>query len=95
MLLDIAMPDMDGMQALATLWQSHPGILVIMVTASGNPATMAQATTKAAAGTILRETSPGRITRTIRTTYAGQWVAGQRRLRAAFLASPESKPKLE
>ncbi|MGD8554135.1 MAG: response regulator transcription factor [Anaerolineales bacterium] len=94
-LLDIAMPDMDGMQALTALKRAHPRIVVIMVTASGNPAYMAQAITKGAAGYILKETSPSGIPHVIRSAYAGQSIVDPRLLRAALLASPEPKPKLQ
>jgi DNA-binding NarL/FixJ family response regulator len=93
-LLDIAMPDMDGMQALAALKRAHPQVIVIMVTASGNPAYMAQAIAKGAAGYILKETSPGGIPHAIRSAYAGQSIVDPRLLRAALLDSPEAKPKL-
>ena len=92
-LLDIAMPDMDGMQALAALRRAHPRSTVIMVTASGNPAYMAQAIAKGAAGYILKETSPSGIPHVIRAAYAGQSIVDPRLLRAALLAGPEPKPK--
>ncbi|MGD2252441.1 MAG: response regulator transcription factor [Anaerolineales bacterium] len=94
-LLDIAMPDMDGMQALAALKRAHPKAAVIMVTASGNPAYMAQAIAKGATGYILKETSPSGIPHVIRTAHAGQSIVDPRLLRAALLARPEPKPKLQ
>ena len=61
-LLDIVMPDMDGLEALAGIKEVQPETIVIMVTAANSLDSMAQAVALGAAGASpLFISSPGAV----------------------------------
>ncbi|HID52653.1 MAG TPA: response regulator transcription factor [Anaerolineae bacterium] len=52
LLLDIRMPDMDGLQALAAIKAAHPQVSVIMLTTYANPEYLARAVSLARPATF-------------------------------------------
>jgi len=56
-LLDVRMPDMDGLSALREIKRDHPQVPVLMLTAYENPAWLLQAIAFGAAGYLLKSTS--------------------------------------
>ena len=70
-LLDIRMPDLDGLQALAMIKAANPTISVIMLTTYANPQYLARAVTLGAAGYLSKEVEPHRIPRAVKAAAAG------------------------
>ncbi len=71
-LLDIRMPDGDGLQALEAIKSTFPDVRVIMLTTYANPGYLARAVTAGAAGYLTKEADPGQITRAIRAAVSGE-----------------------
>jgi len=70
-LLDIRMPDGDGLQALAEIKKQNPQIIVLMLTTYTNPGYLARAIAAGAAGYLSKEIDPERIPRAIRAAVQG------------------------
>jgi len=83
-LLDIRMPDGDGLWALETIKARHPEVCVIMLTTYANPGYLARAVTAGAAGYLTKETDPDRIIAAIRAAVAGDELLDRNLLRAAL-----------
>lgn len=64
-LLDINMPKISGIEALATLKATDPAVAVVMLTANSDAATVKQCILAGAAGYILKSHSPDVIRATI------------------------------
>jgi Response regulator containing a CheY-like receiver domain and an HTH DNA-binding domain len=71
-LLDIRMPDGDGLQALETIKATYPDVRVIMLTTYANPGYLARAVTAGAAGYLTKEADPEQIVRAIRAAVSGE-----------------------
>jgi NarL family two-component system response regulator LiaR len=71
-LLDIRMPDMDGIQALAAIKTSRPQTGVIMLTSYANPDYVARALSLGAAGYLTKEYGPKRLANAVRAVAAGE-----------------------
>ncbi len=71
-LLDIRMPDGDGLQALEAIKSTYPDVRVIMLTTYANPGYLARAVTAGAAGYLTKEADPAQITRAIRAAVSGE-----------------------
>lgn len=70
-LMDIRMPDMDGLAATRQIKQEHPEVSVIMVTMYDNPDYLFQAVSAGAAGYVLKDVSRFELLQTIRTVMSG------------------------
>lgn len=66
MLLDLVMPDMDGMAVLAALRGTHPDLPVIVLTAKGGIDSAVEAMRAGASDFLVKPASPERITVSIR-----------------------------
>ena len=66
MLLDLLMPDMDGLEVLAKLRGSHPDLPVIVLTAKGGIDSAVEAMRAGANDFLVKPASPERITVSIR-----------------------------
>ncbi|MBV9991691.1 MAG: sigma-54-dependent Fis family transcriptional regulator [Alphaproteobacteria bacterium] len=66
MLLDLLMPDMDGLEVLAKLRVSHPDLPVIVLTAKGGIDSAVEAMRAGANDFLVKPASPERITVSIR-----------------------------
>jgi DNA-binding NtrC family response regulator len=66
MLLDLLMPDMDGLEVLAKLRASHPDLPVIVLTAKGGIDSAVEAMRAGANDFLVKPASPERITVSIR-----------------------------
>ena len=60
-LLDINMPKMDGLQALAVIRKAQPKIKVIMVSAEATMGKVSEAVEKGAAGFIVKPFNPAKV----------------------------------
>ncbi len=70
-LLDIRMPDEDGLHALTRIKERAPETRVIILTTYTNPGYLAQAIIAGATGYLTKETSPNQIVGAIRAAVAG------------------------
>lgn len=70
-LLDVRMPDMDGLTTLARLKSAHPALSIIMVTLYDDPDYLYRAVSNGAAGYILKDASRAEFVNAVRTIAAG------------------------
>jgi two-component system, NarL family, response regulator LiaR len=70
-LLDLAMPRLDGVGALARLRERAPSARVLVLTSFGEDDRLFAALRGGAAGFLLKDTEPAELVRAIRTAHAG------------------------
>lgn len=70
-LMDIHMPDLDGLAATRQLKQHYPSAEVLMLTASNDQATLRQALSTGASGYILKDIEPQSLIEAIKTVAEG------------------------
>ncbi len=80
-LLDVRMPDGDGLSCLARLKLDFPGLPVVMFSAFDNPTYMARAVALGAAGYVLKSASRDRIINAIRAAAGGDTIWSKEELR--------------
>jgi DNA-binding NarL/FixJ family response regulator len=71
-LLDIRMPDGDGLATLAKLRKSHPNLAVLMLTTYDNPTYVARAVALGASGYVLKGSKRDKLLETIRQAARGE-----------------------
>ena len=71
-LLDIRMPDMDGLQALAAIKAASPETSVIILTSYSTPEYITRAISLGAAGYLMKDTTSEGIINAIRTVASGE-----------------------
>lgn len=76
-LLDIIMPDMDGLHALSALRAALPQTSVIMSTAYARPDFLARAIALGAAGYITKDDEPSSIPRSIHAVVDGEAIVNR------------------
>ena len=72
LLLDLRMPDLDGLSALQALQQSNKRTRVIVLTASDDKNEFVQAMKLGCSGIVLKQTAPDLIVKSIRKVHAGE-----------------------
>jgi DNA-binding NarL/FixJ family response regulator len=72
MLLDLRMPNVDGLTALQTLQHSSHRVRVIVLTASEDKNEFVQAMKLGCSGIVLKQTAPDLIVKSIRKVQAGE-----------------------
>lgn len=70
-LMDVRMPDMDGLQATHLVKQKHPDVSVIMVTMYDDPDYLMEAISAGASGYLLKDVSRFDLLQTVRTVAQG------------------------
>ncbi|MFD9890159.1 response regulator transcription factor [Amycolatopsis sp. NPDC059027] len=70
-LLDIRMPDVDGLTLLRQLRETIPRTAVAMLTTFGSDSYVVKALRSGAAGFILKDTRPDQLAQLVRTLAAG------------------------
>ncbi len=70
-LMDVRMPDLDGLEACRMLHRAQPDLPVIIVTTYENPAYMAKAVSAGAAGYILKGTSRDELLQAVHAVTEG------------------------
>jgi two-component system, NarL family, response regulator LiaR len=73
-LLDIRMPDMDGLEAAATIGGKYPDVGVIMLTAYDDRQLVVDAVRAGARGYVLKARDAEHLTQTVRLVAAGNLV---------------------
>lgn len=71
-LLDLRMPNLDGLSALQILQQSNKRTKVIVLTASEDKNEFVQAMKLGCSGIVLKQTAPELIVKSIRKVYGGE-----------------------
>jgi len=72
LLLDLRMPNLDGLSALQTLQQTNKRTRIIVLTASEDKNEFVQAMKLGCSGIVLKQTAPDLIVKSIRKVYAGE-----------------------
>lgn len=72
LLLDLRMPNLDGLSALQALQQSNKSTKVIVLTASEDKNEFVQAMKLGCSGIVLKQTAPDLIVKSIRKVNAGE-----------------------
>jgi DNA-binding NarL/FixJ family response regulator len=72
LLLDLRMPNLDGLSALQALQQSNRHTRVIVLTASDDKNEFVQAMKLGCSGIVLKQTAPDLIVKSIRKVHAGE-----------------------
>src|SRR5216683_4889509 len=92
-ILDLRMPNLDGLSALQALQQTNKRSKVIVLTASEDKNEFVQAMKLGCSGIVLKQTAPELIVKSIRKVYAGEiWLDSHAIavLLRQFSTSPES-----
>ena len=72
LLLDLRMPNLDGLSALQALQQANKHTRVIVLTASDDKNEFVQAMKLGCSGIVLKQTAPDLIVKSIRKVHAGE-----------------------
>ncbi|MHB8868647.1 MAG: response regulator transcription factor [Thermoleophilia bacterium] len=70
-IMDITMPDMDGVEATTVISQQYPGVKVLVLSAHEDRDSLFAAIDAGAKGYILKDTEPEELARAIRVVAAG------------------------
>ena len=71
-LMDVRMPEMDGITATRQIKREQPGISVLMVTMHENPDYLLEALDAGGAGYVLKDTPADRLINAVRRTLDGE-----------------------
>jgi DNA-binding NarL/FixJ family response regulator len=91
-LMDLSMPDMDGIQATREVMAARPSTRVIMLTSFAEHSRIQAALEAGAVGYLLKDADPADITRALRDAAAGGVPLSPR---AAAALLPANRPKPE
>lgn len=86
LLLDIRMPGMDGLEALASIKAARPRTSVLVLTSFGNPEYLARAVTLGAAGFLSKSVEAEKISQAIKAVAEGETVVERELLQSALRA---------
>ena len=85
-LLDLVMPELDGLVALPRILEASPSSRVVVLTSFGDEERVARAVRAGAAGYLLKDARPDEIVAAIRSAQSGE-----ARLAPAAAASPTAR----
>ena len=71
-LMDLNMPEMDGIQAMITIRRSHPEARLIVLSSSDSTKDMQDSSRAGASAYILKDTKRDKLLSMIRDVFAGQ-----------------------
>lgn len=71
-LMDVRMPEMDGLEATKVIKEAQPGVSILMVTTHRNPDYLLEAVRSGAAGYILKESSAQELLDAVRRVLGGE-----------------------
>ncbi len=87
-LLDVRMPEMDGLQALAAIKAELPEISVVMLTVYASTEYLSRAIAAGAAGYLLKDAEPEEIVRVVRAAAEGDMVIDATLLQSVLEHTP-------
>lgn len=96
-LLDIRMPEVDGLTALGRIKMSHPDVPVVVLSTYDNPTYVARAVALGASGFLLKDTKGEDLLAAIRKVAAGEdaWTRDELRRVTGALATPRMSADVE
>ena len=96
-LLDIRMPDGDGLNALGRIKLDRPDMPILILSTYDNPTYVARAVALGASGYLLKGTSRDKLLEAIRTAAAGEtaWTREELRRVTGALATPRLAADVE
>jgi DNA-binding NarL/FixJ family response regulator len=96
-ILDVRMPDVDGLNVLGRLKLDHPQMPVLMLSTYDNPTYVARAVALGAAGYLLKGADGDAIVEAIRKAATGQnvWTREELRRVTGALATPRMSSEVE
>lgn len=77
-LMDLRMPDVDGVAATARITQQHPDVHVLVLTTYDTDADIVRATEAGATGYLLKDTTRDNLLEAVRSAAAGESVLAPR-----------------
>jgi DNA-binding NarL/FixJ family response regulator len=96
-LLDIRMPDMDGLSALSRMRMDNPQLKILILSTYDNPTYVARAVALGANGYLLKSAGRDELITAIRKTAAGEdaWTRDELRRVTGALATPRMAAEVE
>lgn len=96
-LLDIRMPEGDGLTALQQLKQDHPAIPVLMLSTYDNPTYVSRAVNYGASGYVLKGSGRDKLIQSIRAVAEGEatWTREEMRRMTGAMAAPRAAGDME
>jgi two-component system, NarL family, response regulator LiaR len=76
-LMDVRMPEMDGLEATRKIKEAQPEVMVLMVTTHQDPDYLLEAVRSGAAGYILKEATQPELLSAVRRTLSGESALNQ------------------
>jgi DNA-binding NarL/FixJ family response regulator len=81
-LMDLVMPQVDGIEATRQILATQPGTRIIVLTVSADRDKVFEATDAGAVGYLVKGADPGELVRGIRATMSGETSFGSEATRA-------------
>ena len=75
-IMDITMPNMDGLEALKTIKAKDPNAVIVMCSAMGQEAMVIDALKSGAKDFIVKPFKPDRLLKTVSTLIGWYWIKG-------------------
>jgi len=96
-LLDVRMPDIDGLNVLGRIKLDHPDLPVLMLSTYDNPTYVARAVALGAAGYVLKDSHRNKLLESIRGAASGEsvWTREELRRVTGALATPRLAAEVE
>lgn len=96
-LLDVRMPDMDGLTTLSRLRMEHPQLRILMLSSHDNPTYVARAVALGANGYLLKSATRDELLASLRRAATGEdaWTRDELRRVTGALATPRMSAEID